>query len=164
MKNQTTVKAEKGTLELFLFREFDAPREMVYEVFSVPETFGQFAGPDGYPTTWHYANFKSGGNYRFSQANNKGEVVCTFHGTIHEMTSPERIVWTSEMEGLPERGHVVLETWLFDELPGGRTKLTIHDVCRTVADRDMLVQVGMETGLEAGFKRLETKLKMQISK
>lgn len=159
MKNQTTVNAEPGKQELFIYREFDAPRDLVFEAFADPDIFGKYLGPDGFVTTWHYADFKSGGNYRFSQKNDKGEVVCVFHGTIHEITSPERIIWTSEMEGLPERGHVILETWIFDELPGKRTRLTIHEVCRTVADRDILIQTGMDTGLEAGFKRLDKALK-----
>jgi uncharacterized protein YndB with AHSA1/START domain len=158
MKNETTVKAEPGKQEMFLYREFEAPRELVYEAFSDPDRFAQFVGPEGYPLTWHYADFKTGGKYRFSQTNSKGEFVCAFNGAIHEMTFPERIIWTGEMEGLPERGHVLLETWLFDELPGGRTRMTIHEVCRSVEDRDVLVQTGMASGLEAGFKRLDQAL------
>jgi uncharacterized protein YndB with AHSA1/START domain len=71
------------------------------------------------------------------------------------VSPPERVIMTSEFDTLPERGHVVLETLLFEQLPGNKTKLTIHDVCRSVADRDAMIQSGMDSGLEQGFVRLE---------
>jgi hypothetical protein len=60
-----------------------------------------------------------------------------------------------EWEGIPERGHVTLDTSIFEELPGNRTKLPIHSVCRTVADRDAMLQSGMETGLNEGYSKLD---------
>ena len=56
---------------------------------------------------------------------------------------------------LPDRGHVVMEALLFDELPGGRTKLTIHDVCFSEADRDAMIASGMEAGLTAIFDHFD---------
>ncbi|HRI78358.1 MAG TPA: hypothetical protein PLR06_02385 [Cyclobacteriaceae bacterium] len=47
---------------------------------------------------------------------------------------------------IPERGHVLLHTMLFEALPGDRTKLTIHSVFRSLSDRDGMMQTGVEKG------------------
>jgi uncharacterized protein YndB with AHSA1/START domain len=149
------IVAEKGKQECFIIREFDAPRELVFQAFADPDIFVQFWGPDHAPTKLDYYHFKTGGSYRYRNFDKNGKELCAFSGVIHEVTAPERVIQTSEFDTLPERGHVVLETMLFEKLPGNKTKLTIHDVCRSVADRDMIIQSGMEQGLEQGFVRLD---------
>ena len=59
------------------------------------------------------------------------------------------------IEGLPERGHVVLDTMRLEELPGNRTRITIQSVYQSVEDRDGMVQSGMETGVREGYERLD---------
>ena len=154
-KKQTQIVAEKGKQEYFIIREFDAPREMVFKAFSDPKIFVEFWGPDDVPMKLDYYDFKSGGRYRYMNYDDKGNQLCAFSGLIHEVAPPERVIQTAEFEDLPEPGHIVLETILFDPLPGNRTKLTIHDVFRFVADRDAALSSGMDAGLEQGFKRLE---------
>lgn len=161
-KNKLQIIAEKGKQELFIVREFDAPREMVFNAFQDPEIFVQFWGPDSVQTNIDYYHFKSGGSYRYISTDKKGTELCAFSGVIHEVTIPERVIQTSELESLPERGHVVLEALLFEKLPGDRTKLTIHEVCRSIADRDAMVTSGMEGGLGEGFDRLDNLLQKEI--
>ena len=43
--NKTTIKAEPGKQELFITREFEAPREMVFKAFTTPELIVQWLGP-----------------------------------------------------------------------------------------------------------------------
>jgi hypothetical protein len=63
-----------------------------------------------------------------------------------------------EFEGLPERGHVSLDTSIFEELPDSRTRLTIHSVFKSVADRDGIIASGMENGVVEGYERLDALL------
>jgi len=70
-----------------------------------------------------------------------------FHGVYHEVLAPERIIQTFEYEGLPEKGHVAIETVRFESLPGNRTKLMCQSVFHSVADRDGMMQSGMEKGV-----------------
>jgi uncharacterized protein YndB with AHSA1/START domain len=77
-----------------------------------------------------------------------------FHGVNHEVLAPERIIGTFEFEGLPESGHVVMETVRFEALPGDRTRVTTQSVFQTVADRDGMVQAGMEHGVTDSHERL----------
>ncbi len=73
----------------------------------------------------------------------------------HEVLAPERIIGTFEFEGLPEKGHVILGTVKFEVLPGNRTRLTSQSVFQSVADRDGMLQSGMERGVNEGYERLD---------
>lgn len=75
------------------------------------------------------------------------------------MTAPERIIQTSEFMELPERGNIVLEIIKFEDLPNNRTKITIHDVCPSVATRDAIINSGMDKGLVDIFKKLDILLR-----
>ena len=156
MKNQSKVTAEPGKQELFIEREFDAPRELVFKAFTDPAILVKFFAPFGNTMHFNHHNYKSGGSYSWCNKDSAGKVLCTFSGMIHELQKPERIIQTSEFMELPERGHVVMEAMLFTELPGNRTKLVIHDVCFSVADRDAMVESGMEKGLVDIFNQLDT--------
>ncbi len=152
--NKTQIIVEPGKQELFVIREFDAPRELVFKAFSTEEILVQWVGPR--EMTLRYEKFepREGGSYRFINGLPNG-MEFGFHGVCHEFTAPERIIQTFEFEGLPEKGHVVLETTRLEELPGGRTKLTVQSVFQSVADRDGMVASGMERGVVDSYERLD---------
>jgi uncharacterized protein YndB with AHSA1/START domain len=153
-KKQLKVTAEPGKQELFIIREFDAPRELVFEAFTDPACLIEWLGPKDLTMTIDHYNASSGGSYRYTHTDAKGNAY-SFRGVIHEIAAPERAIQTFEFEGLPEKGHVSLDTALFDALPGNRTRLTIQSVFRSVADRDGIIMSGMERGLGEGFERLD---------
>ena len=152
-KNKTTITAEPGKQELFVTREFDAPRELVFKAHTNPDLFVQWIGPRGLTTTLETFEPVSGGKWRFIQKDQDGNEFG-FHGVFHEV-SPERVIQTFEFDGLPEGGHVVLETLRFEGLPNGRTRLTTQSVYQSVADRDGMIQSGMEHGIKDGYERLD---------
>ena len=152
-KNKVTVTAEPGKQELFITREFDAPRELVYKAHIDPKLYVQWLGPHGYEMILETFEPVSGGKYRYIHKDKNGNEYG-FHGTFHEM-SEELMIQTFEFEGLPERGHVVLDTMRLEELPGGRTRVTIQSVYQSVEDRDGMVQSGMEKGVREGYERLD---------
>ena len=152
-KNKTTIIAEPGKQELFITREFDAPRELVYKAHTEPEIFAQWLGPNDLSVEFEIFEPVSGGRWRILNKGRDGEEYG-FHGTFHEV-SPTRIIQSFEFEGLPESGHVSLETLTLEELPNGRTKLTAHAVYQSVADRDGMIQSGMETGVNEGYDKLD---------
>jgi len=152
-KNRTVVTAEPGVQEVFITREFDAPRELVFKAHTDPELYVQWLGPRGYEMILETFEPVNGGKYRYIHKDPDGNEFA-FHGTFHEM-SEELMIQTFEFEGLPERGHVSLDTMRLDALPGGRTKVTIHSVFQSVEDRDGMVQSGMERGVREGYERLD---------
>lgn len=153
-KNPTKITAEPGKQELFITREFDAPRELVFEAFTDPALFSRWIGPRDLKMRLETYQAKAGGSWRYIHTDPGGNEYG-FHGVFHEVTAPERIIQTFEFEGLPEKGHVTLETAKFESLPGNRTRLLIQTVFQSVADRDGMVQSGMEGGVEDSYDRLE---------
>ncbi len=153
-KNKTNITVEPGKQELFITREFDAPRELVFKAYIDPEIYAQWLGPRDLTTRFETFEPVSGGKYRFVQKDKDGNEFA-FHGVNHEVTAPERIIGTFEFEGLPETGHVVLETSIFEALPGNRTRVTAKSVYQSVSDRDGMIQSGMERGVNEGYERLD---------
>ena len=153
-KNKTNITVEPGKQELFITREFDAPRELVFKAYTDPELYAQWLGPRELTTRFETFEPVSGGKYRFVQKDKDGNEYA-FHGVNHEVNAPERIIGTFEFEGLPETGHVVLETSIFEALPGNRTRVTAQSVYQSVSDRDGMVQSGMERGVNEGYERLD---------
>jgi uncharacterized protein YndB with AHSA1/START domain len=161
--NKTKITAEKGKQEFVIEREFDAPRELVFKAFNEPDLLVQWLGPDRLTMKIEKYDNRSGGSYRFLHLDEKGNEYG-FNGVIHEITEPERMIRTFEFEGLPERGHVSLETATFKSLPDGRTLLTMHSVFRSVADRDGMIGSGMEGGMNEGLVKLDKLLVTLLSK
>lgn len=154
MKNQTKITAEPGRQELFITREFEAPRELVFRAFTEPTLLAQWMGPRDLETRYEKFEARSGGSYRCISTDQNGNEYA-FHGVCHELTAPERIIQTFEFEGLPEKGHAAMETARFEELPGGRTKVVVQSVFQSVADRDGMVMSGMERGVLDSHARLD---------
>ena len=154
MTNKTKIIAEPGKQEILIMREFDAPRELVFRAFTDPELYVQWLGPRDLTMTLETFEPRDGGSWRYIHKDNDGNEYA-FHGVNHEVLSPERIISTFEFEGLPEKGHVVLETARLEEIPGGRTKLTVQSVFQSVADRDGMLQSGMESGVNDSYERLD---------
>lgn len=150
----TTVRAEQGKQELLITREFDAPRELVFKAFTDPILLPQWWGPRNLSTEVDKMDVRPGGQWRFLNRDAEGKEYA-FHGVYHEILAPERIIDTFEFEGLPETGHVTLETLKLEELPGGRTRLISQSVFQSVADRDGMLQSNMEEGINETYDRLE---------
>jgi uncharacterized protein YndB with AHSA1/START domain len=152
-KNKTTITAQPGVQELFITREFDAPRELVFKAHTDPDLFAQWIGPRGYEMILETFEPVSGGKYRYIHKDKDGNEYG-FNGTFHEI-SLERMIQTFEFEGLPERGHVSLDCMTLEELPGNRTRITVQSIFRSVSDRDGMIQSGMERGVNEGYERLD---------
>ena len=154
MKNQTKIIAEPGKQEVLIVREFDAPRELVFKAFTDPKLLVQWLGPRELKTKLEKFEPKHGGSYRYVSTDPAGNEYA-FRGVVHEVVAPERVIQTFEFEGLPEKGHVVLETSRFEALPNSRTRFTVQSVFQSVADRDGMVQSGMERGVIDSHERID---------
>lgn len=146
--------AEPGKQEFFVTKELDAPRELVFKAFTDPNLYVQWLGPREITMTLVKFEPRTGGMWRYISKDKDG-TEFGFHGVNHEVQAPERIIDTFEYEGLPEKGHVALQTAKFMELPGGRTKLQIQAVFQSVADRDGMIQSGAEKGITESYQRLD---------
>jgi uncharacterized protein YndB with AHSA1/START domain len=136
--------------EITLMREFDAPRELLFEAFTKPEHVAQWWGQKDSTLVVCDMDFRPGGAWRFVERAADGNEYG-FRGQIREIARPERIVQTFEWEGLP--GHISVETMVLEDL-GGRTRLTVTSAFDSVQDRDGMLQSGMEKGAGESYDRL----------
>jgi uncharacterized protein YndB with AHSA1/START domain len=156
MSIETVVTAEPGKQELFITREFEAPRELVFKAYTDPELYEKWVGPNDLAMTVEKMDAFNGGSYRF--LHERDGHGYAFHGVYHEVLAPERIIGTFEFDGLPETGHVIMGTTRFEDLGGGRSRLVHQSVFQSVGDRDGMVASGMERGVSDGYEKLDVLL------
>ena len=145
------VVAEPGSQQIVITRSFDAPRELVFQAFTDPEAVARWWGLRNTETVVDELEARPGGRWRFVERSGDGREDA-FHGVYHDAVAPERIVYTFEYEGMP--GHVLLETITLEERDG-RTLMTDASVFQSVADRDGMLQSGMEKGAAESMDRLD---------
>jgi uncharacterized protein YndB with AHSA1/START domain len=135
--------------EIVVERVFNAPRELVFKVFTDPTAIPRWWGPRRLTTTIDKMDVRPGGAWRFVQRGPDGAEYA-FRGEYREILPPERLVSTFEFEGFA--GHVMLDTTTFEDLDG-KTKLTSTLLYESVEDRDGHLQSGMEPGLRETHDR-----------
>jgi uncharacterized protein YndB with AHSA1/START domain len=145
------VVADPGTHQIVITRSFDAPRELVFKAFTDAEAVRRWWGLNSTETTVDQLEARPGGRWRYVERDGDGNEFG-FHGVYHDLEAPERIVYTFEFEGMP--GHVLLETITFEE-QDGKTHMTDSSVFQSVADRDGMLQSGMESGAAESMDRLD---------
>jgi uncharacterized protein YndB with AHSA1/START domain len=148
---QTQIVAEPGVPQIMISREFDAPRELVFRAHTDPELLAQWLGPRKYTMIIDRYDVRDGGTWRFVHRDAEGNEFG-FHGVFHGTPSPDGTVRTFEYEGAP--GHVSLETLTLEDR-GGKTVARTNAVFQSVADRDAMIESGMESGMNEGFERLD---------
>ena len=148
--NELHVAAE-GDREIVTERVFDAPRERVFQAFVDPELVPRWWGRRQDTTTIDKFDPREGGEWRFVTDGPDGSTA--FRGTFRAIEPPERIEQTFEWEGMP--GHVVVETATFEDLGGGRTKVSTHSRFDTTEERDGMLASGMEIGMGESYEKLD---------
>jgi len=87
MVNKTKMIVEPGKQEIFIVRELDAPRELVFKAFTDPKLYSRWLGPERLTTEFEKLELKNGGSYRFINEDEKGNKFA-FHGVYHEVLAP----------------------------------------------------------------------------
>jgi uncharacterized protein YndB with AHSA1/START domain len=140
--------------EILTERVFDSPRERVWTAFTDPAQLARWWGREANTTTIEQLDLRAGGAWRFVERNSDG-TEHGFRGVYREVLAPERLVYTFEWEGLP--GHVLVNTATFADL-GERTRVSIHSLFHTTAERDGMLSAGMERGLNESYQVLDALL------
>ncbi len=141
--------------QILITREFDAPRHLVYRATTDPELVKRWWSGHRGEVTSAEIDLRVGGRWRYVMVANAGFEVA-FHGTYREIVPDERIVSTELFEGVPgaTEDDATVNTVTFDDVDG-RTLLTTVVECRTKEIRDMIIESGMEGGMQEAFDKLE---------
>jgi len=125
--------------EIVQRRTFNAPRDLVFEMWTDPNHIAQWWGPDGFTTTVHEMDVRPGGVWRFIMHAPDG-TAYNEKVVYHEVTKPQRLVYThgSDDENDPEE---FLTTVTFEDR-GGQTEVTMTGLFQTPQARDRVVEFG----------------------
>jgi uncharacterized protein YndB with AHSA1/START domain len=138
--------------EIIITRTFDAPRELVWEAISNPKHVVNWWGPRGFTDTLIEMDFRPGGVWKHTLHGPDG-VNYPNDAVFIEIVKPERIIYS--LGGHRENGPSVrfTSTWTFEALAANKTKITMHGVFPSAAERDRVVK---EFGaIEGGKQTLE---------
>ena len=148
MEQKTKVHAEDGKQELFITREFDLPLELLFKAHADPDLLGQWMGTKALPF-----EAKKHGSYQFETTNAEGKVVFRASGVFHEFIPNQKITRTFEMENVPFG--VQIEFTEFEQLTTDTSKISIHVIYESAAQRDQAVKFGMAQGINWAHNRLQ---------
>jgi uncharacterized protein YndB with AHSA1/START domain len=144
-KGSATVTLPSDT-QILITREFEAAPHLVFRVWTTPELVRKWwAGEHGITTTVDM-DLRVGGLWRYVLVTHTGDEVA-FHGEYREIVPDQRVVWTSHMDGPWPDGEPVVNTLTLTEHEG-RTLLELLSDCPDQQVRDMIVNSGMESGMQ----------------
>ena len=121
--------------DFVISRVFDAPRDLVWKAFSEPERMKQWWGPKGFTVIVSKMDFRPGGTYHYGMKSPTGEPMWGKF-RYREIVPPQRMVLVSSFSD--EAGGItrhpmaptwpleMLSTFTFEDVPGGKTKFTLH--------------------------------------
>jgi len=151
--------ASKGTAvvtlptdtQVKITREFDAPRHLVYKVWTTPELIKRWWSANRGEVTVADVDLRVGGTWRWVMMTHRGfEVV--FYGEYLEVVPDERLVFTEVFGGMPDAGAVTTLTFTEKD---GRTMLTTLVQHEKREHRDAHINSGMEAGMQDAMDLLE---------
>jgi uncharacterized protein YndB with AHSA1/START domain len=148
METQTKINAEDGKQDLMITREFDLPLELLFRAYSEPDLIEQWMGTK----VLKHENKKHGG-WRFETKDEKGNTVFQANGVIHEFTPNKKITRTFEMDNSPFG--VQLEVVEFEKLTDSTSKLHIHTIYESGAQRDQVLKLPFAKGINWAHNRLQ---------
>ena len=138
--------------EIAMIREFDAPRELVFEAYTTPALLKRWLGvQDRWVMAVCEIDLRPGGKYRYVWRG-PDQMEMGMGGTFKEVKAPERIVATEKFDESWYPGEA--ETTLTLVETNGRTTLTLTVRYESMAARDGVLQTGAIEGVAMGFDTL----------
>jgi uncharacterized protein YndB with AHSA1/START domain len=152
MAARNSLDLDQDPKSIIATRVFDAPRALVFEVWTNPKHLAQWWGPNGFTTTTSAFDARVGGVWRFVMHGPDGRDYQN-RITFDEIVKPERLVYHhgggEDVEPVQFKVSVI-----FEEL-GGKTKLTMRMLFPSAAERERVIkEYGADKGLVQTLSRL----------
>jgi uncharacterized protein YndB with AHSA1/START domain len=145
--------------QILITRELDAPKHLVYRAWTTPVLVERWwAGHRGQMRSVEI-DLQVGGRWRYVMEADGGFEVA-FHGEYREIVPDERIVNTEVFEmpgsgiGPDDDGSAALNVVSFVDIDG-RTRLELLTETGSREVRDMILESGMEAGMQEQMDELE---------
>jgi uncharacterized protein YndB with AHSA1/START domain len=143
--------------ELVIERTFDAPRELVFKVWTQPEHVPNWFGPKGFTLPVFETDVRPGGVTRYCMRSSTGEESWG-KSEFREVVPPERLVytdWFADPQGnpLPDMPETNV-TITFSDDSSDKTRVTILTQFKSEAELESLASTGMVEGWTDTLDRL----------
>ena len=153
MSATSSVDLDRDPQAIIATRVLDAPRALVFEVWTDPKHLAQWWGPYRFTTTTSRFDMRVGGVWRFVMHGPDGRDYES-RITFDEIVPPERIRYHhgggEDVEPVQFRTTVT-----FEDLGNNRTRITLHATFPSAAERDRVVrEYGADKGAEQTLSRL----------
>lgn len=150
MFDPSDVHAEADATTMTLSRLFDAPRELVFEVWTKPEHVAKWWGPFGFSITTYAMEVAPGGTWRYDMhhaeyGDFKNEIV------YQEVVRPERLVYH---HGGVDDGNDPFHVTVTFETEGNQTRVTMRTRFTSEAAFNEAKTFGAIEGGKQTFTRL----------
>jgi uncharacterized protein YndB with AHSA1/START domain len=139
--------------EIVITRLLNAPRELVWKVWTDPNHVGKWWGPRGFTNTIHEMEVKPGGKWRFMM-HGPGGIEFPEKIVFIEVVKPERLVFShsSDIENDPNLFHTIVT---FEDR-GEKTWLTMRAILPSAEERERVIkEVGAIEGGNQTIDKLE---------
>ncbi len=130
--------------ELLIKRTFDAPRNLVFKVWTDPKHLAQWWGPRRFTTEVHEMDVRPGGVWRYSMHGPDGRDY-PFDGVYVEVVEPERLVFDGSIHESPEQ-RVWTEVTFADQ--GAKTEVTVRQFFSFESDATRGASIGWNQQLD----------------
>src|SRR6267142_785705 len=147
MERKKKITDEDGKQDLIIKREFDLPLELLFKAYVESDIVEQWMG-----TRVLKLENKKHGSFQFETTDPQGN-KHRFNGTIHEFSLNQKITRTFEFEKMPFG--VQLEFLEFEKLNDDTSKLTMHVIYESVAQRDQVLKMPFTQGINMAHNRLQ---------
>lgn len=123
--------------EIVQMREYDAPRELVWDAWTKQDHVDHWWGPEGFVTRTELMEVRPDGRWRFTMTAVDGKVFPNFV-LFMDVSAPERLIYAhGGQEGDPPHFHVTVN---FEALSPTRTRVSMTSRFPTKAARDFVVE------------------------
>jgi uncharacterized protein YndB with AHSA1/START domain len=139
--------------ELTITHLLDAPRALVFKVWTDPKHLAKWWGPKGFTNPVCEVDLRPGGTILIHMRGPDG-MVHPMSGVFADIVQPEKLVFVSS--ALDKEGNPLFEVITavtFVEI-GSSTKLTMHAIASKIKPEGMQHVSGMEEGWKQSFARL----------
>lgn len=161
MSEQPSSVSSTADREIVGTRLFDAPRDLVFQMWIDPQHVGKWWGPNGFRITTHEMDVRPGGHWRFIMHGPDGTDYKN-HVIYIEIARPHRLVY----KHVPEPGteFVGFETTVTFEDINGKTRLTMRALLPSAKAREFVItKFGAVEGMKQHLGRLD-ELLSQLTK
>jgi len=160
MKTQSASPSATADREIVGTRLLNAPRDLVFQMWTQPEHIAKWWGPTGFSTTIHEMDVRPGGLFRLTMHGPDGTEYRN-RVVYLEVKKPERLVYKYE----PGKGDepASMEVTVTFAAEGNKTRLEFRMVFPSAKAREHVVtKYGAIEGLNQTLGRLEAELAKMV--